>query len=75
MKVDSLNYSILLNFAWYSLDLEKLNREKVKSSAKLLEFILGIYHCERKAKLSIATLYQNYFNKLKRVIVRPLKQK
>ena len=30
MKVSSLNYSVLLNFAWYSLDLEKLNRMLMK---------------------------------------------
>ena len=42
MKDGSLNYYILLSFAWLSLYLEKLNREKVVSYAKLQEFTLSL---------------------------------
>ena len=80
MQFDSLNFFILLSSEGYSLDLKKLNREKLKSSAKLQEFILPqswAYvhdHSKAKAKLSLAIRFPSVIPKNSQgVIVKPLK--
>ena len=60
MKIGWLDYSILPSSAWYCLDFEKWNEQKVESSAKLQEFILSLWKKSWTKKHATLDEYYSY---------------
>ena len=73
MKAGSLNYSIFLSPAWYSLELEKLNRKK--KNWNLLQNSKNLFAVKQKLNWVLLRFTSIILINSQRVIVKPLKKK